>query len=75
MLYFTTNSHITITKTNQLIMFKQIIIVYLKKNNKHTNMHVVRYNPENLNFKLSLYIRESKVKVSATDRDGPRGSG
>lgn len=68
MSYLTTNCHITITKTNQLILFKGIITVYLKKNNKHTNLHVVRYNTENLNFKLSLCVRVVSSKFQRSDQ-------
>ena len=64
MSYLTTNRHITITKTNQLILFEKIITIYFNNNNnnnnnnnKHTNMHVVRYNPDTWNFKFSLYVR------------------
>ena len=62
MSYLTVNTHVSITKTEQLILFKEIITVHLKNDNKHTNMHIVRYKPETLNFKLSLCVRVESSK-------------
>ena len=62
MSYLTVNTHVSITKTEQLILFKEIITVHLKNNNKLTNMHIVRYKPETLNFKLSLCVRVESSK-------------
>lgn len=62
MSYLTVNTHVSITKTEQLILFKEIITVHLKNDDKRTNMHIVRYKPETLNFKLSLYVRVQSSK-------------